>query len=71
MLPVFDAGGGRDGPCYVVTKYVDGTNLATQMLCSPPSLAESAALVAQVAEGLDHARARTGWSTATSSRPTS
>ena len=57
VLPVFDAGGGYDGPCYVVTKYVDGTNLGQRISQSPPSMAESAELVARVAEGLGHAHA--------------
>jgi eukaryotic-like serine/threonine-protein kinase len=58
VLPIFDVGRAEDGSCFVVTKYVEGTDLAHLMVSSPLSQVESARLIAQVADGLDHAHRR-------------
>src|SRR6516162_2209096 len=50
IVPVYDVGSTEDCPCYVVSKYIDGTNLATRLKHSRPSVAEAAELVANVAE---------------------
>ena len=42
-------------PCFVVSKYIDGTDLATRLKQSRLSLHEAAELVATVAEALHHA----------------
>jgi formylglycine-generating enzyme required for sulfatase activity len=55
VLPVFDIGRAADGSCFVVTKYVDGTDLSARIVAAPPSPAESARLIARIASGLAHA----------------
>ena len=55
IVPVFDVGGGEDCPCYVVSKYIDGTDLATRLEQSRLALHEAVELVATVAEALHHA----------------
>jgi serine/threonine protein kinase len=55
IVPVYDAGSTEDCPCYVVSKYIDGTDLATRLKQSRPALHEAAELVATVAEALHHA----------------
>src|SRR5262249_58765286 len=42
-------------PCYVVSKYIDGTDLATRLRQSRLSIHETVELVATVAEALHHA----------------
>src|ERR1700752_1856256 len=41
IVPVFDVGGTADCPCYVVSKYIDGTDLATRLKRSRLSLPEA------------------------------
>ena len=55
IVPVYDVGGTDDFPCFVVSKFIDGTDLATRLKQSRPSLAEAVELVATVAEALHHA----------------
>ncbi len=55
IVPVFDVGGTEDCPCYVVSKYIDGTDLATRLKQSRLSIHEAVELVATVAEALHHA----------------
>ncbi len=55
IVPVFDVGGTDDFPCYIVSKYVDGTDLATRLKQSRLSIHESVELVATVAEALHYA----------------
>src|SRR5262249_33192781 len=55
IAPVHDVGSTPDCPCFVVSKYIDGTDLATRLKQSPPSLHEAVELVATVAEALHHA----------------
>jgi hypothetical protein len=54
-VPVFDVGSTEQFPCYVVTKYIDGIDLASQLKQCRLSLHESVELVATVAEALHHA----------------
>jgi serine/threonine protein kinase len=56
IVPVYDVGGTPDFPCFVVSKYIDGTDLATRLRQSRLSLHEAVELVATVAEALHHAR---------------
>ncbi len=58
IVPVYDVGRADDGLCFVVSKYVDGSDLAGRIGQSRPSLRESAELVAVVAEALHHAHTR-------------
>jgi Protein kinase domain len=58
IVPVYDVGRGADGLCYVVSKYIPGSNLAERLACGRPPLAETVALLASVAEALDHAHCK-------------
>src|SRR6516162_6783293 len=55
IVPVFDVGGTEEYPCFVVSKYVDGTDLATRLKQTRLARHEAVALVATVAEALHHA----------------
>jgi eukaryotic-like serine/threonine-protein kinase len=55
IVPVYDVGSTEDCPCYVVSKYIDGTDLATRLKQSRLALHEAVGLVATVAEALHHA----------------
>lgn len=55
IVPVYDVGRTDDGLCYVVSRFVDGTNLKDKMACAPLAFHETAELVAQVAEALQDA----------------
>jgi serine/threonine protein kinase/formylglycine-generating enzyme required for sulfatase activity len=58
IVPVHDVGRTEDGHCYVVSRYVEGSNLAERIRQGRWSFRESAALVAVVAEALHHAHTR-------------
>jgi hypothetical protein len=58
IVPVYDVGRTEDGLCYVVSKYIEGTDLADRLRQGRPSFQESAELVAIVAEALHHAHTR-------------
>jgi serine/threonine protein kinase len=55
IVPVYDAGSTEDCPCYVVSKYIDGSDLKVKVHTSRLSLEECAELVATVADALHHA----------------
>jgi serine/threonine protein kinase/formylglycine-generating enzyme required for sulfatase activity len=55
IVPVFDCGRTDDGACFVVCKFIEGTDLATKARRTPLSFAASAELVASVAEALHSA----------------
>jgi serine/threonine protein kinase len=55
IVPVYDVGSTDDCPCYVVSKYVEGCDLATQIKESRPAYVAAVELVAQVAEALHYA----------------
>jgi serine/threonine protein kinase/formylglycine-generating enzyme required for sulfatase activity len=55
IVPVFDVGSTKDCPCYVVSKYIDGTDLAKLLKRSRLTIHEGVDLVATVAEALHHA----------------
>jgi serine/threonine protein kinase len=52
IVPVHDFGRTDDGLCYVVSKLIEGSTLAKKLEQARPSAAESAELVAAVAEAL-------------------
>jgi serine/threonine protein kinase len=58
IVPVFDVGRTDDGLCYVVSKFIEGSDLAARIAQDRPSAAESAKLVAAVAEALRYAHTR-------------
>jgi serine/threonine protein kinase len=55
IVPVFDVGRTDDGLCFVVSKYIEGSDLAEWIRQARPSFDESAGLVAAIAEALHHA----------------
>ena len=55
IVPVHDVGSTEQFPCFVVSKYIDGTDLATRLKQSRLTLIETVELVATVAEALHHA----------------
>ena len=54
-MPVYDVGRTDDGLCFVVSKFIEGSDLATRIKEARPGFHESAALVATVAEALHYA----------------
>ena len=55
IVPVYDVGSTPDCPCFVVSKYIDGTDLAARLRQSRFSVREAVELVATVAEALHYA----------------
>ena len=55
IVPIYDVGSTLDHPCYVVSKYVEGMSLDQLMKTRFPSHAESAELIATMADALHHA----------------
>ena len=55
IVPVYDVGSTDEFPVYVVSKFIDGTDLATRLKQSRLSLPEAVELVVTVAEALQHA----------------
>src|SRR6516164_9552162 len=55
IVPVHDVGSTDQLPCYVVSKYIDGTDLAGRLKQSRLSIHEAVNLVATVADALHHA----------------
>jgi serine/threonine protein kinase len=55
IVPVHDVGRTEDDLCFVVSKFIEGTDLKQTIQEGPPSFHESATLVATIAEALHHA----------------
>src|SRR5580704_5355206 len=58
IVPVFDVGRTDDGLCYVVSKFIEGTDLRRRLQQHPLPLVESAEIVAAVAEALHYAHTK-------------
>jgi serine/threonine protein kinase/formylglycine-generating enzyme required for sulfatase activity/tetratricopeptide (TPR) repeat protein len=58
IVPVHDFGRSDDGLCYVVSKFIEGSDLKKRIQEARPSVTESAGLVATIAEALHHAHRR-------------
>ncbi len=58
IVPVHDVGRTDDGLCFVVSKFIEGSDLATRIKEARLSFHESAGLVETVAEALHHAHTR-------------
>jgi serine/threonine protein kinase/formylglycine-generating enzyme required for sulfatase activity len=58
IVPVHDVGRTGDGSCFVVSKLVEGSDLAVGIAQGRPSLRDSAELVASIAEALHYAHTR-------------
>ena len=55
IVPVYDVGSTEDSPCFVVSRYIEGSNLSTKLRQQRPKYREAAELVATVAEALHYA----------------
>jgi serine/threonine protein kinase/formylglycine-generating enzyme required for sulfatase activity len=55
IVPVFDVGSTEQFPCFVVSKYIGGTDLATRLKQSRLSIGETVEVVATVADALHYA----------------
>ena len=55
IVPVFDVGRTEDGPCFVVSKFIEGSDLAARIGQARPSFREAAELVATIADALHYA----------------
>jgi eukaryotic-like serine/threonine-protein kinase len=53
IVPVYDLGRTDDGLCYIVYKFVEGSDLSDRLGRSAPSHGDAAGLVAAVANALD------------------
>ena len=58
IVPVFDVGRTEDGLCFVVSKLVEGSDLAVRIEQARPSVRDSAGLVATIADALHYAHSR-------------
>ncbi len=58
IVPVYDVGRTEDGLCFIVSKYIEGSDLATKLAHGRPSFRDSSLLIAVVAEALHHAHLR-------------
>jgi eukaryotic-like serine/threonine-protein kinase len=55
IVPVYDVGSNDQLPCFVVSKFIEGSTLAHRIKANRPSVAEAVQLVATVAETLHYA----------------
>jgi serine/threonine protein kinase/formylglycine-generating enzyme required for sulfatase activity len=55
IVPVYDSASSEDYPCFIVSKFIEGTTLARKIAEGRPSWAEAAGLVATVAQALAYA----------------
>ena len=58
IVRVLDIGATEDFPCFIVSKFIDGSSLAEQIIDRRPDTTASAELVATVAEALHYAHGR-------------
>ena len=58
IVPVYDVGQTDDGVCYIVSKLIDGKDLAATIRDARPTHLQSARLAATVAQALHHAHTR-------------
>lgn len=54
IVPVWDTGYTDDGCCFIVSKYIDGSDLKTRLKKSPLTIAASVELVATIADALHY-----------------
>ncbi len=58
IVPVYDVGRAEDATCYVVSKYIEGSDLAARLKQGRPSVREAAQWTAAIAQALHHAHVR-------------
>ncbi len=54
VVPVHDVGYTQDGICYIVSRFIDGSDLYHRMNASPLAIGEAVELVATIAEALHY-----------------
>jgi serine/threonine protein kinase len=55
IVPVHDVGSNEDCPCFIVSKFIEGSTLAHKIREDRPSFGEATAIVATIAEALHYA----------------
>jgi serine/threonine protein kinase/formylglycine-generating enzyme required for sulfatase activity len=55
IVPVYDVGSSENCPCFIVSKFIEGSTLAERIRKDRPSVTDAAELVATVAEALNYA----------------
>lgn len=55
IVPVFDVGSSDTCPCFVVSKFIDGSDLEARLKSAPLALAQSIEIIATVADALHYA----------------
>ena len=55
IVPIYDVGRALDGRCYIVSRYIDGGNLAIELKKKRPSLSRSVELIATLCDALYYA----------------
>ena len=55
IVPVYDVGSTEDCPCYIVSKFIEGSTLAQRIKDDRPTSGEAAELIATIAEALHYA----------------
>ena len=58
IVPVYDAGRTEDGLCFVVSRFIEGSDLAKRIAEARPAVAASAEITATIADALHHAHTR-------------
>ncbi|SIO58324.1 Serine/threonine protein kinase [Singulisphaera sp. GP187] len=58
IVPVFDVGRSEQGDCYIVSKLIEGSDLAARLRLGRPSHRETATQIATIAEAAHHAHTR-------------
>lgn len=58
IVPVYDVGSSQDCPCYIVSKYIQGSDLATRLKQKRLDYREAAELIAAVSDALHYAHKR-------------
>ena len=58
IVPLYDIGRAGDGRCYVVSKFIDGGDLASWRESRSPKPRDIALSIMQIASGLDHSHKR-------------
>jgi eukaryotic-like serine/threonine-protein kinase len=55
IVPIYDVGSSDSEPCFIVSKFIDGTNLAAKLSQGRIPLADAVKVVKEVASALHHA----------------
>jgi serine/threonine protein kinase len=58
IVPVYDVGGTENYPCFIVSKFIEGSTLAEKIKDDRPAVRAAAELVAIVAEALHYAHCK-------------